>query len=236
MVGDSTTSPGSPDLTPRFRSVRAVLSDYARQVAAGMAYLESRRFVHRDLACRNVLLPSVDRVSLPERRVRTGGGGGGGLSGTPVGQGGLEPLSDVIASPAALDYSTRRTAELDEPLSCQAVIRLHEHLALGKSMGRSFRMALKRKILCCTHKSVWSRRLLSSRQYWLSQGDPLVPLPSGEDRRLRSDAGHPAAGGLLRDDGAEEGAVPLVRAGESQDASVQPRLRSVAGRRPGAPG
>ncbi|XP_043222779.1 activated CDC42 kinase 1-like [Amphibalanus amphitrite] len=41
-----------------------VLSDYARQVAAGMAYLESRRFVHRDLACRNVLLPSAERVKI----------------------------------------------------------------------------------------------------------------------------------------------------------------------------
>ena len=28
-----------------------------------MAYLESRRFVHRDLACRNVLLPAAERVS-----------------------------------------------------------------------------------------------------------------------------------------------------------------------------
>ena len=37
-----------------------------------MAYLESRRFVHRDLACRNVLLPSADRVS------QEGGGAGGG--------------------------------------------------------------------------------------------------------------------------------------------------------------
>ena len=53
---------------------------------------------------------------------------------------------------------------------------------------------------------------------------------SGEDRRLRPDASHPAPGGLLRDDGAEEGAVPLVCSREPQDAPVQPCLWSVAGR------
>ncbi|XP_071502238.1 uncharacterized protein [Diadema antillarum] len=42
----------------------ATLSDYALQIAAGMSYLEYKRFIHRDLAARNILLASMQKVKI----------------------------------------------------------------------------------------------------------------------------------------------------------------------------
>ena len=44
----------------------SLIWNFSVQIATGMAFLESKRFIHRDLACRNVLISKGNKIKIAD--------------------------------------------------------------------------------------------------------------------------------------------------------------------------